>query len=443
MPYIFEFNDPVHRKDFRCQLQCVQCAQHKPNGQRCRGRTCIGTPYCWIHLLHRHHLRIKASNIPGAGKGLFVMSKDHGQDDIVFRKDSVIIEYDGEKVTASELDRRYGEVRTAPYGLQEGDYVEDGACRRGVGTVANHGHPRRLSNARFYRSRQAPRVFRLKATRHIRNGREVLVDYGDDYTFEKDVSHSTRTCSAAQIHRAARAAQTGRVPANAGGLQECIRHIRVLSNSKDTRTTKMWQVAGRQSRLKELSTVGDGDCFFHAVLVHLRKSGVRYHPQRRAATEAIRKLRQCLYQAVNHLRRSNPAVFRDAAARFAAISYLVYHAARGNSLTDVRNVIRNGNPQHAHGVLDAEINQQLPHSKQHIDIGLASLLMFMMGFTPRLYIRESPDSNRLRQLLTDDMVDALCRCLHIPRPAQDAAIMFSPASKHSDGGHFTVLQLDA
>ena len=48
-------------------------------------------------------------------------------------------EYGGEPVTTADLTARYG-AYTAPYGLHSrGPYYEDAACRRGAGSLANHG----------------------------------------------------------------------------------------------------------------------------------------------------------------------------------------------------------------------------------------------------------------------------------------------------------------
>lgn len=187
--YVFEFFQN-RRRLFACRLQCGRCEGTKKNGQRCTLTSCIGTPYCWIHLLSEKKLRIKESIIQEANKGLFAMDKQAGANDILFRVGDTIIEYGGEVVSRDEIDERYEDF-TSPYGLAEGRYGEDGACRRGVGTIANHGGSRR-SNARYVLSRGANRKFKLVATKNIRNGSEVLTNYGDDYVLrEQNVRHKT------------------------------------------------------------------------------------------------------------------------------------------------------------------------------------------------------------------------------------------------------------
>lgn len=187
MKFTFYINNNV---SFRCNLECVRCvANNSNNGRRCMLQSCIGTPYCWIHLLSVKHLRIKSSEKQGAGKGLFAMSKEHDDNEVVFRAGDIIIEYDGEKVQNEELDDRYGDY-TAPYGLKHGRYVEDGGCRRGAGTLANHA-PRSRANARFSFSTR-DKVFRLVATKNIRNNKEIFCFYGRDYQFNEPTSHKTK-----------------------------------------------------------------------------------------------------------------------------------------------------------------------------------------------------------------------------------------------------------
>jgi hypothetical protein len=178
MPYKFQY----HKDDdeiFSCPLQCVRCVFNKPNGQQCKLTACIGTPYCWIHLLYQKHLRIKPSTIRGSGKGVFAMSKAHGPNDIIFQKGEIIIEYDGELITEEELQRRYGD-HVAPYAASERRITEDGACRRGVGTLVNHSA---RPNCRLFLSnpRGSPRRWKLQALKNIKNGAECFISYGRQY----------------------------------------------------------------------------------------------------------------------------------------------------------------------------------------------------------------------------------------------------------------------
>jgi hypothetical protein len=59
-------------------------------------------------------LKIKQSLIPGAGKGLFVWDTTKPAGEVVFRRNQLVTPYEGEHVTAEELQERYGDF-TAPY----------------------------------------------------------------------------------------------------------------------------------------------------------------------------------------------------------------------------------------------------------------------------------------------------------------------------------------
>jgi hypothetical protein len=64
-----------------------KCTATNANGQQSKRTCCIGLPYCYIHLLHQERLRIKQSNIPNAGQGLFCIDKGSPDNTIIFRKD--------------------------------------------------------------------------------------------------------------------------------------------------------------------------------------------------------------------------------------------------------------------------------------------------------------------------------------------------------------------
>lgn len=197
MPPRFVYTAPD--RQFSCPLQCQQCeAQSATTGQRCRKRACIGVPLCWQHLLSERHLRIRASGLgAAAGDGLWAQRSRVAPAagapgrEVLFREGDLITYYDGEVVTPEILQARYGDL-TAPYGIAtRGAHREDGACRRGPGSVANHRGQR--PNARFsYAAGQGDRAT-LRATRVIRDGDEIFVSYGRQYALhEEGVSHATR-----------------------------------------------------------------------------------------------------------------------------------------------------------------------------------------------------------------------------------------------------------
>lgn len=137
---------------------------------------------CWQHLMKAKGLRLKASGIPGAGKGLFAMDDGLPSGTLMFKKGQMVVEYDGQVIDQKELVQRYGDF-TAPYGIQATAVLyEDGACRRGVGTMVNHS---KRANVKFYRGAQ--NRIKLRAMKHIYNGQELLVNYGREYNFVEPV----------------------------------------------------------------------------------------------------------------------------------------------------------------------------------------------------------------------------------------------------------------
>jgi hypothetical protein len=192
MPKKFKFfvNNAI---TFQCQLQSVRCDADSNNGNRCKNTSVIGTPLCWRHLLKLKKVRILDSQY---GKGLFAMDSTKGQNDIVFRENQTIVQYEGERLRANEVERRYG-INTAPYAVDLGNGYIDSACLRGVGSLINHA-PQAKRNCRF----SFPRAggIQIKATKNIRNNKELFLNYnegherGDNrYKFvEQGVRHNTR-----------------------------------------------------------------------------------------------------------------------------------------------------------------------------------------------------------------------------------------------------------
>ncbi len=191
MPSEFAFfvNDELR---FAEPMKSIQCEGISKNGHRCQRQTVIGSPFCWNHLLSAHHLRIKESRIPHAGKGLFVMKPDQAPRTPVFRKNDLVVRYYGEHINKNTLDERYGEY-TAPYGIQiQRDEYEDGAMQRGVGSLLNH-VPRARTNVEFkVRGPWGQRYIALIAKKNIYDGDELLVNYGRDYRFHEPTRYTVR-----------------------------------------------------------------------------------------------------------------------------------------------------------------------------------------------------------------------------------------------------------
>lgn len=188
MPLVYSFAAPPNVR-FTCPVQCGQCTATAANGQRCRKRTCVGVPMCWMHLMRESNLRIKASTLSGAGRGLFAVKRGAADTEVLFKKGDTVAPYGGELLTEREVDARYGANFTAPYAIKlRGDRFENGACVRGPGSMVNH-VPARLANAEFRLTRD--NRSRLVALKRIYNGQEVLVSYGSDYRLDEPTTSRT------------------------------------------------------------------------------------------------------------------------------------------------------------------------------------------------------------------------------------------------------------
>lgn len=204
MPYVFQYRRTAEaRPSFACALTCLQCSATTKAGARCKRRTCLGLPLCRSHLVK---LRVGPA---AGGLGLFAKVPG-GPQAVAFARGETVVEYAGENISEAEVTRRYGpsDDDVAPYvvAVRDGRF-EDGACRRGLGSLANHldrGHNARFKVADGPDGR--PRVL-IVAQRAIRNGEEITVYYGDDYLEE---------------HMAAAAAQYGTDARSAARVQQAL-----------------------------------------------------------------------------------------------------------------------------------------------------------------------------------------------------------------------------
>lgn len=55
----------------RASRACGRCYGDTRNGEQCKLRTCVIGPFCWMHMMHKFHLKRMPSTIDGAGSGLF------------------------------------------------------------------------------------------------------------------------------------------------------------------------------------------------------------------------------------------------------------------------------------------------------------------------------------------------------------------------------------
>ena len=193
MPYRFTFGeDGEAHPMFQANLRSFRCQGHNVNRNRSNRTTVIGEPYCWQHMRSEKHLTIKPSHIPNAGKGLFAYDRTQPNDAVIFRTGDDITPYLGQEINTATLKDRYGEF-TAPYGMelngrQRGRRYLDSATQRGIGSLINH-TTRRAANCEYVGHGY---TCRIRAIKQIRNGQELLVNYGRAYQFDEPTHYSTK-----------------------------------------------------------------------------------------------------------------------------------------------------------------------------------------------------------------------------------------------------------
>lgn len=113
--------------EFRCQLDCAQCAAKTAKGAQCKRTTCKFMPYCTQHIQTHLGVRVDSSKALPGEDGLFATRS--------FAKGDMIAPYAGQHVTDDQVETRYGTGPTAlaPYLVGE----VDAACRRGIASQAN------------------------------------------------------------------------------------------------------------------------------------------------------------------------------------------------------------------------------------------------------------------------------------------------------------------
>ena len=176
-------------RTFDAPLVSRQCTCIKANGMQCKNRVVIGLPFCHVHEKSVRHLVVKPSTIPNSGNGVFVVDTGIAANAVAFQTGAKITAYSGQVLTEPALIERYGEVNTAPYGIQLNHHLfEDAATHRGIGSLINH-CPKK-ANVRF--SLGAGNRVNVVAIKNIKNGSELFVNYGNAYRMhEEGVQSST------------------------------------------------------------------------------------------------------------------------------------------------------------------------------------------------------------------------------------------------------------
>lgn len=196
--------------DFACEIECDRpCGYPTRGGRACTRSACKSVPFCWQHS--RKAFGVKTVRRAGMGDGLVALE--------AFAAGELIAPYGGRVIPRRELERRYDrnsrDNRAGPYALSLQGRIYDAACRRGLGALANDPststprgrvpHPEDANadfvtytrargdvfttklNARGVPEAARARIARgqrsvwLVASKDIRAGERILVDYGDDY----------------------------------------------------------------------------------------------------------------------------------------------------------------------------------------------------------------------------------------------------------------------
>lgn len=160
----------------------------------CKEIISIGLPYCANHLKENLHLIIKETN---KGKGVFSINKDNEDDEeIVFKKDTVITTYNGESLNINDVNNRYGVGNTAPYVLKshlktnkfEAHYI-DSSLIRGIGSLINCSNKKKEINVKLETTGD---ICLFIAIKNIYNNEELLYDYGNTYVInQKGITFET------------------------------------------------------------------------------------------------------------------------------------------------------------------------------------------------------------------------------------------------------------
>lgn len=176
MSFHYEVDDDFR---FTCNLECRQCQGTTKAGNDCRRNTCKSLPYCHQHLKSELGLFIDTSTIRNAGNGLFTYTAR--------RANEYLAPYIGKLLSVNQLNEMYGN-HIAPYAVRvsgvsddDGVYL-DAACARGIAAFANH---KENANARWAVNHQDRSIY-IVATKRIKAGDEIFLDYGDEYFKENE-----------------------------------------------------------------------------------------------------------------------------------------------------------------------------------------------------------------------------------------------------------------
>ena len=131
---------------------------------------------CTQHSEELLGLRVKASNIPYGGDGLFASTRD-------FQKGDVICQYEGRRMTRAAFNNNPSAYAASIY---DGSVIDARRTSDGFGRYANAAQRKKdvnaqiISEAKVSRGGSGKKLF-LQATKRINDGDEILLAYGAQY----------------------------------------------------------------------------------------------------------------------------------------------------------------------------------------------------------------------------------------------------------------------
>ena len=146
-----------------------RCTSNAATGNQCRARTAVGQ-YCWNHLKKNAGLRVKKSEAPNGGMGLFAaraLPKGHR------------IDYTGDRIATDGM-------QGGTYFLELSNSTSIDAARTNAGEGRWINDPRgtdKTANCHFnvYTPPGRPRIGCVRTLRPIELGEELLIHYGAAY----------------------------------------------------------------------------------------------------------------------------------------------------------------------------------------------------------------------------------------------------------------------
>ena len=153
--------DDSSARIFHCHCIHEKCRSFSTTTQQpCTRFTVNGLGYCYVHLQKYKSLRIDKK------KHRLYTTKP-------FDEGTIIIEFDGEKLTRDELNERYGGKKPPYVTMLSENTAQDGACKRGISAFVRQRHKNTPSVNSIIERHNNNYV--LITTKYIKADREIIV----------------------------------------------------------------------------------------------------------------------------------------------------------------------------------------------------------------------------------------------------------------------------